>query len=51
MQISIAQELLTLPPFRQHANFTAFVEGWALYAERLGKEVGFYQVLIPISAA
>lgn len=43
MQVSIAQELPTLPPFRQHAMFTAFVEGWALYAERLGKEVGFYQ--------
>ena len=43
MQISIAQELPTLPPFRQQAGYTAFVEGWALYSERLGKEVGFYQ--------
>jgi uncharacterized protein (DUF885 family) len=43
MQISIAQELKDLPPFRQQAGYTAFVEGWALYSERLGKDVGFYQ--------
>jgi uncharacterized protein (DUF885 family) len=43
MQISIAQELPELPPFRQHEFYTAFGEGWALYSERLGKEVGFYQ--------
>jgi uncharacterized protein (DUF885 family) len=43
MQISIAQELPELPPFRQQAGYTAFVEGWALYSERLGKEIGFYQ--------
>jgi len=43
MQISIAQTLPELPPFRQQAGYTAYVEGWALYAERLGKEVGFYQ--------
>lgn len=42
LQISIAQELPTLPPFRQHAEYTAYVEGWALYTERLGKDVGFY---------
>ncbi|HUQ49330.1 MAG TPA: DUF885 family protein, partial [Terriglobales bacterium] len=43
MQISIAQELPTLPPFRQQAGYTAYIEGWALYSERLGKEIGFYQ--------
>jgi uncharacterized protein (DUF885 family) len=43
MQISIAQELPELPLFRQHEEYTAYVEGWALYSERLGKEVGFFQ--------
>jgi uncharacterized protein (DUF885 family) len=43
MQLTIAQELPELPPFRQQGGYTAFVEGWALYSERLGKEVGFYQ--------
>lgn len=43
MQISIAQELPTLPPFRQHAFYIAYGEGWALYSERLGEEVGFFQ--------
>jgi len=43
MQLSIQQELVDLPPFRQQGGETAFVEGWALYTERLGKEVGFYQ--------
>jgi len=43
MQISIAQTLPGLPAFRQQANYTGYVEGWALYAERLGKDVGFYQ--------
>jgi len=42
MQLSIQQELVDLPPFRQQGGHTAFIEGWALYSERLGKEVGFY---------
>ena len=43
LQIAIGQELPALPPFRQQAFYGAYVEGWALYSERLGKEVGFYQ--------
>lgn len=43
MQISIAQTLPELPPFRQHSFYTAYVEGWALYSERLGKDIGFYK--------
>ena len=43
MQISIQQELPTLPPFRQQGGYTVFIEGWALYSERLGKEIGFYK--------
>lgn len=42
LQISIAQSL-PLPPFRQQAAYNAYAEGWALYAERLAKEVGFYK--------
>jgi len=43
MQISIAQTLPKLPPFRQQAGYTAYIEGWALYAEQLGKDIGFYR--------
>jgi uncharacterized protein (DUF885 family) len=43
MQISIAQTLPALPPFRQQAGYTAYIEGWALYAEQLGKDLGFYK--------
>jgi uncharacterized protein (DUF885 family) len=43
MQISIAQELPELPNFRRHEDYKAYTEGWALYSERLGKEVGFFQ--------
>jgi len=43
MQISIAQTLPGLPPFRQQGNYTAYAEGWALYSERLGKDIGFYK--------
>jgi uncharacterized protein (DUF885 family) len=43
MQISIAQELPNVHPFRRLIGNSAYTEGWALYAERLGKEVGFYK--------
>jgi uncharacterized protein (DUF885 family) len=44
MQLSVQQQLSGLPKFRLHGlGFNAYIEGWALYAEELGKEVGFYQ--------
>jgi uncharacterized protein (DUF885 family) len=43
MQLSVAQQMTSLPKFRQHSGNSGYSEGWALYAEQLGKEVGFYR--------
>ena len=43
MQLSVAQQMTSLPKFRQHLGNSGYVEGWALYAEQLGKEAGFYR--------
>ncbi len=43
LQISIAQELEGLPQFRRYGGYNAFAEGWGLYSEHLGKDMGFYQ--------
>jgi uncharacterized protein (DUF885 family) len=43
LQISIAQELSGLPEFRKYGHYGAFIEGWGLYSEHLGKDMGFYQ--------
>jgi uncharacterized protein (DUF885 family) len=43
LQISISREQTDVPTFRRFGGYTAFAEGWGLYAERLGKDVGFYQ--------
>ena len=43
MQLSVQQQITGLPKFRLHVGFTAYIEGWGLYAEQLGKEVGLYQ--------
>ena len=42
LQLALQQEMEGTPQFRKYSSFTAFIEGWALYSERLGLEVGFY---------
>jgi uncharacterized protein (DUF885 family) len=43
LQIALAQELPEMPEFRKNSFYTAYVEGWGLYAESLGGEMGFYE--------
>jgi uncharacterized protein (DUF885 family) len=43
LQISLAQEMENVPELRKQSDYTAFVEGWGLYAEKLGEEMGFYE--------
>lgn len=51
LQISIAQELKNLPKFRRDLGITAFVEGWGLYSESLGYEIGMYEDLFQLYGA
>ena len=43
LQLALQQEIDDMPAFRKYNGFTAFIEGWALYSERLGLETGFYE--------
>ncbi|MFK5879853.1 MAG: DUF885 domain-containing protein [Flavobacteriaceae bacterium] len=43
MQLSIAQELTSIPKFRKFGSYTAYIEGWGLYSEFIPKEMGFYE--------
>jgi prolyl oligopeptidase len=43
LQIALAQEMENVPPFRKWASYTAFIEGWGLYSESLGGELGLYR--------
>jgi uncharacterized protein (DUF885 family) len=43
LQITLAQELENIPKFRRYGGYTAFVEGWGLYSEKLAEEMGFYE--------